>query len=152
MAKDHLDERLQNWAWWLSYGIVIPQPETTCRSFEKNYIPELGNLYAPEEPHYEPDHKDGELIEDCIKGLPIELRKILKARYVSHPYASQNQLAHHLRISPKRLEADLQNAKKRLQDQLDKRAKSKDYADMLKVQPQKDNGEWDFRDIQQRDE
>jgi transcriptional antiterminator len=66
---------------------------------------------------------------------------------VSHPYASQNQLAHHLRISPKRLENDLQNAKKRLQDQLDKRTKSKDYADLLKVQPQKDNGEWDFRDI-----
>ena len=96
--------------------------------------------------------KDGELIEDYVKGLPLELRKILKARYVSHPYASQNQLAYYLRISPKRFETDLQNAKKRLQDQLDKRAKSKDYADMLKVQSTKDNREWDFRDIQQWDE
>jgi hypothetical protein len=42
---------------------------------------------------------------------------------VSHPYASQNQLAHTLRISTKRFETDLHNAKKRLQDQLDKRAK-----------------------------
>ncbi len=78
----------------------------------QNYIPELGNLYAPEEPHYEPDNRDGEIIEEAIKGLPLELRKILKARYVSHPYASQNQLAHTLRISTKRFETDLHNAKK----------------------------------------
>jgi len=78
----------------------------------EDYIPELGNLLCTEEPHYEPDHKDGEEIEQAIKGLPLELRKILKARYVSHPYASQNQLAHHLRISIKRFETDLQNAKK----------------------------------------
>jgi hypothetical protein len=44
-----LDDRLRNWAWYVS-GSVIPQPDSTCRSFEKNYIPELGNLYAPEEP------------------------------------------------------------------------------------------------------
>jgi hypothetical protein len=149
VAKDSLDSRLQNWAWWLSYGIVIPQPDSTCRSFEKNYIPELGNLYAPEEPHYEPDHKDGELVEDCVKNLPLELRKILKARYVSHPYASQNQLAHHLRISPKRLETDLQNAKKRLQDQLDKRVKSNHYENLLKVQSKENDSEWYLSDIQQ---
>lgn len=127
-----LDDRLRNWAWYVS-GSVIPQPDSTCRSFEKNYIPELGNLYAPEEPHYEPDNQDGEIIEEAIKGLPLELRKILKARYVSHPYASQNQLAHTLRISTKRFETDLHNAKKRLQDQLDKRAKSNHYANLLKV-------------------
>lgn len=149
MAKDSLDSRLQNWAWWLSYGIVIPQPDSTCRSFEKNYIPELGNLYAPEEPHYEPDHKDGELVEDCVKTLPLELRKILKARYVSHPYASQNQLAHHLRISAKRLETDLQNAKKRLQDQLNKRVKSNHYENLLKVQSTENDSEWYLSDIQQ---
>jgi hypothetical protein len=148
--KDSLHLRLVNWAWYVS-GSVIPQPDSTCQSFEKNYIPELGNLYAPEEPHYEPDNKDGELIEDAIKGLPLELRKILKARYVSHPYASQNQLAHHLRISTRRFETDLQNAKKRLQDQLDKKAKSIQLADMLKVSGEKDNREWDFRDIQQWD-
>jgi hypothetical protein len=70
---------------------------------------------------------------------------------VSHPYASQNQLAHHLRKSTTRLETDLTNAKKRLQDQLDKKAKSKDYADMLKVSGEKDNREWDFRNLQQWD-
>jgi DNA-directed RNA polymerase specialized sigma24 family protein len=128
-----LEDRLRNWAWYVSWGTVIPQPDSTCRSFEKNYIPELGNLYAAEEPHYEPDHKDGDLIEQGIKGLPLELRKILKARYVSHPYASQNQLAHYLKISPKRFETDLQNAKRRLQDELDKRSKSNHYASLLKM-------------------
>lgn len=147
--SDTLEERLKNWAWYVSWGTVIPQPDSTCRSFEKNYIPELGNLYAEVEPQYEPDHKDGEEIEQAIKGLPLELRKVLKARYVSHPYASQNQLAHHLRISPKRFETDLQNAKKRLQDQLDKRAKSNHYEGMLKLSAKENNKEWDLSDIQQ---
>lgn len=136
-----LDDRLRNWAWYVSWGTVIPQPDSTCRSFEKNYIPELGNLYAPEEPHYEPDHKDGEEIEQAIKGLPLELRKVLKARYVSHPYASQNQLAHHLRITSKRLELDLQNAKKRLQGELDKKAISNKYAELLKLPTEQNNSE-----------
>jgi len=148
----NFEDRLRNWAWYVSWETVIPQPDSTCRSFEKNYIPELGNLYAQEEPHYEPDHKDGEEIEQAIKGLPLELRKILKARYVSHPYASQNQLAHHLRISPKRFETDLQNAKKRLQDQLNKRAKGNHYESLLKVQSKENNKKWDFSNIQSWDE
>ncbi len=145
----NFEDRLRNWAWYVSWGTVAPQPDSTCRSFEKNYIPELGNLYAEEEPHYEPDHKDGEEIEQAIKGLPLELRKVLKARYVSHPYASHNQLAHHLKISPKRFETDLQNAKKRLQDQLDKRAKGNHYKNLLKMQPKENHSEWDLSDIQQ---
>jgi len=134
-----MDERLRNWAWYVSYGVVAPQPDNTCRSFEKNYIPELGNLYAESEPHYEPDHVDGDLIEQAIKGLPLELRRVLKMRYVSHPYASSGQLAHALRISPNRLEVDLQNAKKRLQHELDKKAKSNHYADLLKMQVSKND-------------
>ena len=128
-----MDERLRNWAWYVCYGVVAPQPDTTCRSFEKNYVPELGNLYADPEPHYEPDHVDGDLIEQAIKGLPLELRSLLKMRYVSHPYASQGQLAHALRISPNRLDSDLYNAKKRLQHELDKKAKSNHFKSMLKV-------------------
>ena len=93
-----------------------------------------------------------EKIEQAIKGLPLELRKILKARYVSHPYASQNQLAHHLRKSTNRLETDLIHAKKRLQDELDKRAKSNHYESLLKVQPKENNKEWDFSNIQSWDE
>lgn len=134
-----MDERLRNWAWYVSYGVVAPQPDTTCRSFEKNYIPELGNLYSESEPHYEPDHVDGDLIEQAIKGLPLELRRVLKMRYVSHPYASSGQLAHALRISPNRLEVDLQNAKKRLQHELDKKTKSNHYADLLKMQVSKND-------------
>jgi len=129
-----MERRLKNWAWYVSYGVVSPQPDTTCRSFEKNYIPELGNIYAESEPHYEPDHVDGDLIEQAIKGLPLELRRVLKMRYVSHPYASLGQLAHALRTSTHRLEIDLQNAKTRLQNELDKKAKSNHYKDLLKVQ------------------
>ena len=133
MAKDHLDARLQNWAWYLSYGVVGPQPDTTCRSFEKNYVPELGNLYTEQEPHYEPDHQDGDLIEQSIKGLPLKHRQILKARYVSHPYASCGQLAHHLRMSPHKLELEIGYAKRRLQDILDKKTKCAEYANLLKM-------------------
>ena len=134
MAKDALDLRLQNWAWYLSYGVVGPQPDTTCRSFEKNYVPELGNLYTEQEPHYEPDQLDGDLIEQSVKGLPLQHRRILKARYVSHPYASLGQLAHHLRISTHKLELEIGYAKRRLQDILDKRTKRKDLEGMCKVQ------------------
>jgi DNA-directed RNA polymerase specialized sigma24 family protein len=134
-----MDDRLRNWAWYVCYGTVAPQPDTTCRSFEKNYIPELGNLYAESEPHYEPDHEDGDLIEQAIKGLPLELRRLLKMRYVSHPYASQGQLAHALRISPTRLDSDLYNAKKRLQHELDKKAKPNHHTDLLQVQVPKNN-------------
>ena len=131
-----MESRLQNWAWYVSYGVIGPQVETTCRSFEKNYVPELGNLYAEAEPHYEPDHADGDLIEQAIKGLPQNLRQVLKLRYVSHPYASLNQLANYARITPNKLESDLYYAKKRLQHELDRKAKSNHYKSLLKMQDQ----------------
>ena len=131
-----MEDRLKNWAWYVSYGVIGPQVETTCRSFEKNYIPELGNLYAEAEPHYEPDSVDGDLIEQAIKGLPLNLRQALKLRYVSHPYASINQLAHAARTTVHRIESDLQNAKKRLQHELDKKARSNHYTNLLTVQDQ----------------
>jgi DNA-directed RNA polymerase specialized sigma24 family protein len=128
-----MELRLKNWAWYVTWGVIGPQVETTCRSFEKNYVPELGNLYADPEPHYEPDHADGDLIEQAIKGLPLQLRQVLKMRYVSHPYASLNQLAHNARTTPHKLESDLHNAKKRLQHELDKKSKSNHLKGMLKV-------------------
>jgi DNA-directed RNA polymerase specialized sigma24 family protein len=134
-----MESRLQNWAWYVSYGVIGPQVETTCRSFEKNYIPELGNLYAEAEPHYEPDSIDGDLIEQAIKGLPLNLRQALKLRYVSHPYASINQLAHAARTTVHRIESDLQNAKKRLQHELDKKARANHYTNLLKVQDKQIN-------------
>ena len=54
-----MDERLRNWAWYVTWGVVGPQPDSTCRSFEKNYMPELGNLYAESEPTYEPEFFKG---------------------------------------------------------------------------------------------
>ena len=131
-----MEARLQNWAWYVSFGVIGPQVETTCRSFEKNYMPELGNLYAEAEPHYEPDSIDGDLIEQAVKGLPLNLRQALKLRYVSHPYASINQLAHAARTTVHRIESDLQNAKKRLQHELDKKARANHYTNLLTVQDQ----------------
>jgi DNA-directed RNA polymerase specialized sigma24 family protein len=134
-----MESRLKNWAWYVTWGVVGPQVETTCRSFEKNYVPELGNLYADPEPHYEPDHADGDLIEQAIKGLPLQLRQVLKMRYVSHPYASLNQLAHNARTTPHKLETDLYNAKKRLQQELDKKSKSNYHQNLYKLQNQKND-------------
>jgi DNA-directed RNA polymerase specialized sigma24 family protein len=134
MDNDAITQRLQNWAWYVTWGVVGPQPDTTCRSFEKNYVPELGSLYEPEEPHYEPDHQDGDLIEQTIKGLPLNQRQVLKLRYVSHPYASINQLAHAARTTVHKLEQDLSNAKKRLQHELDKKRKAAHGTDLYKLQ------------------
>jgi DNA-directed RNA polymerase specialized sigma24 family protein len=134
-----MESRLKNWAWYVTWGVIGPQVETTCRSFEKNYVPELGNLYADPEPHYEPDHADGDLIEQAIKGLPLQLRQVLKMRYVSHPYASLNQLAHNARTTPHKLETDLYNAKKRLQQELDKKAKSNYHQNLYKLQDQQND-------------
>ena len=135
----NMELRLKNWAWYVTWGVIGPQVETTCRSFEKNYVPELGNLYADPEPHYEPDHADGDLIEQAIKGLPLQLRQVLKMRYVSHPYASLNQLAHNARTTPHKLETDLYNAKKRLQQELDKKTKSNYHQNLYKLQDQKND-------------
>lgn len=134
-----MESRLKNWAWYVTWGVIGPQVETTCRSFEKNYVPELGNLYADPEPHYEPDHIDGDLIEQAIKGLPLQLRQVLKMKYVSHPYASLNQLAHNARTTPHKLETDLYNAKKRLQQELDKKTKSNYHQNLYKLQDQKND-------------
>jgi DNA-directed RNA polymerase specialized sigma24 family protein len=134
-----MESRLKNWAWYVTWGVIGPQVETTCRSFEKNYVPELGNLYADPEPHYEPDHADGDLIEQAIKGLPLQLRQVLKMRYVSHPYASLNQLAHNARTTPHKLETDLYNAKKRLQQELDKKSKSNYHQNLYKLQDQQND-------------
>ena len=134
-----MDERLRNWAWYVTWGVIGPQPDSTCRSFEKNYVPELGNLYAEPEPTYEPDQKDGDLIEQAIKGLPLQLRQALKLRYVSHPYATLSQIAQAARTTAHKMEVDLANAKRRLQHELDKKAKSNDYKNLLKLQDSQQN-------------
>lgn len=152
MENDFITQRLQNWAWYVTYGSVIPQPDTTCRSFEKNYVPELGSLYEPEEPHYEPDHVDGDLIEQTIKCLPLPLRQVLKMRFVSHPYASIGQLAYSMRTTPYKLEQDISNAKKRLQHELDKKRKAAHYSDLCKLQDKQEHQRGNVSEVQQRTE
>jgi DNA-directed RNA polymerase specialized sigma24 family protein len=100
-----------------------PKQPSTCRSFEKNYNPELGNVMEEDYPDNMPsvDWKDGELVESCMKELPEHHRRALKAFYVSHPYQSNHSIANYLRINVKKLENDLQEARTRINKELNRK-------------------------------
>jgi DNA-directed RNA polymerase specialized sigma24 family protein len=99
-----------------------PKQPTTCRSFEKNYNPELGNVMEEDYPDMPSiDWKDGELVESCMKELPEHHRRALKAFYVSHPYQSNHSIANYLRINVKKLENDLQEARTRISKELNRK-------------------------------
>lgn len=117
MSKDPIDIRLWNWSYYLTYWLEdpTPTPPTTCRSFEKNHVPDLGNVMDEDDRQMPSiDWKDGELVESCMKELPEHHRRALKAYYVSHPYQSNYSIANHLRINVKKLENDLQEARTRI--------------------------------------
>ena len=114
-------ERLLNWSYYVTLWLDDPTPKqpSTCRSFEKNYNPELGNVMEEDYPDMPSiDWKDGELVESCMKDLPEHHRRALKAFYVSHPYQSNHSIANYLRINVKKLENDLSQAKARLSKEL----------------------------------
>jgi DNA-directed RNA polymerase specialized sigma24 family protein len=118
-------ERLLNWSYYVTLWLDDPTPKqpTTCRSFEKNYNPELGNVMEEDYPDNMPsvDWKDGELLESCMKELPEHHRRALKAFYVSHPYQSNHSIANYLRINVKKLENDLQEARTRINKELNRK-------------------------------
>jgi DNA-directed RNA polymerase specialized sigma24 family protein len=117
-------ERLLNWSYYVTMWLDDPTPKqpTTCRSFEKNYNPELGNVMEEDYPDMPSiDWKDGELVESCMKELPEHLRRVLKAFYVSHPYQSNHSIANYLRINVKKLENDLQEARTRINKELNRK-------------------------------
>ena len=120
----NIHERLLNWSYYVTLWLEDPSPKqpSTCRSFEKNYNPELGNVmeeYYPDMPSI--DWKDGELVESCMKDLPEHHRRALKAFYVSHPYQSNHSIANYLRINVKKLENDLQEARTRINKELNRK-------------------------------
>jgi DNA-directed RNA polymerase specialized sigma24 family protein len=119
------DEALWNWSYYLTYWLddPAPTPPTTCRSFEKNHVPDLGNVMDEEDDKGMPsiDWKLGELYESCMKELPEHHRRALKAYYVSFPYQSNYNIANHLRINVKKLENDLQEARARINKEVNRK-------------------------------
>ena len=120
----NIHERLLNWSYYVTLWLEDPSPKqpSTCRSFEKNYTPELGNVMEEDYPDMPSiDWKDGELVESCMKDLPEHHRRALKAFYVSHPYQSNHSIANYLRINVKKLENDLQEARTRTNKELNRK-------------------------------
>ena len=120
----NIHERLLNWSYYVTMWLEDPSPKqpSTCRSFEKNYTPELGNVMEEDYPDMPSiDWKDGELVESCMKDLPEHHRRALKAFYVSHPYQSNHSIANYLRINVKKLENDLQDARTRISKELNRK-------------------------------
>lgn len=116
MVQDELDERLKNWAWYVSVGFVGPETRTRAASAEGEYVSD--DVWEGEDPKYEPDMVDGQLLEDCIRVLPDISRRVLKAKYVSFPYFSSHNVAQRLRMSVDKLEAETAIAKRRLSERI----------------------------------
>ena len=116
MVQDHLEARLKNWSFYCAYGHLGPEIRTRCASAEGNY--ESEDVFEGEEPRYEPDMIDGQIIEDAIRVLPEISRRVLKARYVSFPYNLTHTVAQKLRMSTDRLETELTIARRRLDETL----------------------------------
>jgi len=120
----NIHERLLNWSYYVTMWLEDPSPKqpSTCRSFEKNYNPELGNVMEEDYPDMPSvDWQDGALVESCMKDLPEHHRRALKAFYVSHPYQSNHSIANYLRINVKKLENDLQEARTRISKELNRK-------------------------------
>ena len=111
-----LEDRLQNWAHYVAWGHIGPEIRTQAASAEGNY--QSDDVFEGQDPKYEPDLLDGELLENNIRLLPELNRRILKARYVSYPYHRLHTVAQKLKISVDRLEGELLIAKRRLHDRL----------------------------------
>ena len=120
----NIHERLLNWSYYVTLWLEDPSPKQppTCRSFEKNYNPELGNVMEEDYPDIPMiDWKDGELVESCMKELPEHHRRALKAFYISHPYQSNYSIANYLRINIKKFENDLQEARTRISKEINRK-------------------------------
>jgi DNA-directed RNA polymerase specialized sigma24 family protein len=112
------EERLKNWSWFCFHGPLGPEVRTRAASAEGNYDSE--DVWEGEEPRLEPDMVDGEIIEQAVRKLQEKYRKVLKARYIMYPYHLQHTVAQRLRMSVDRLESELNAAKRRLSDELNR--------------------------------
>ena len=123
-----IHERLLNWSYYVTLWLEDPSPKqpSTCRSFEKNYNPELGHVMEEDYPDMPSiDWQDGALLESCMKELPEHHRRALKAFYVSHPYQSNHSIAAYLRTTVKKLENDLQEARARISKEINRKLSGK---------------------------
>lgn len=110
------EDRLRNWAWYCAWGHLGPEVRTRCASAEGNY--ESEDVWEGEEPRVEPDMLDGEIIEQAVRKLPLISRKVLKARFIMYPYHLHHTVAQRLRMSVDRLESELDIARRRLYERL----------------------------------
>ena len=120
----NIHERLLNWSYYVTLWLDDPSPKqpSTCRSFEKNYNSELGNVMEEDYPNMPSiSWQDGALVESCMKDLPEHHRRALKAFYISHPYQSNHAIAHYLRTTVKKLENDIQEGRTRLSKELNRK-------------------------------
>lgn len=120
----NIHERLLNWSYYVTMWLDDPSPKqpSTCRSFEKNYNPELGNVMEEDYPDMPSvEWKDGEFIESLMRNLPEHHRRAIKAYYIQYPYQSNHTIANHLRITVKKLEHDLSEAKARLSKEINRK-------------------------------
>lgn len=106
-----VQDLLMNWSWWCAYGVLGPPVQTQAASAEGEYVPELGDVYDPPEPHLEPNFRDGERIEEIVCNLPQDLRIIVKAKYIQYPYQGHHAVAQKLKISVDRFEENLRKAR-----------------------------------------
>lgn len=98
------------------YGHIGPEIRTRAASAEGEFVSD--DVWEGEEPRYEPDMLDGQLLEDCIRVLPDMSRRVLKARFIQYPYHLKHNVAQRLKISVDRLEQELAIAKRRLNERL----------------------------------
>jgi hypothetical protein len=83
------------------------------------YVPETGSVWDEElEDRIEPDVLDANLVEIAVCELREELRRVIKARYISFPYHNINHVAHFTRMSPKKFTTNLEEAHRRLSKKL----------------------------------
>ena len=110
------EDRLKNWAFYCAFGPLGPEVRTRAASAEGNFQSE--DVFYGEEPRLEPDMIDGQMVEDAVRVLPDISRRVLKARYIQYPYNLSHNVAQRLRMSTHRLEEELNIAKRRLYDRL----------------------------------
>jgi predicted DNA-binding protein (UPF0251 family) len=109
-----VQDRLLNWARWCN-GWVGPARQTRAASAEGNYIPELGEVWEPDEIDIEIDELDAEKVEKAITVLGPWARKVLRFRFVDFPDHQSYTIAQRLRISTDRFESELKGLMRRLE-------------------------------------
>ena len=118
MVQDDLEERLKNWSFYCAWGQIGPEIRTRAASAEGEYVSE--DVWDGEEPRYEPDMVDGELLENVIRQLPDLSRRVLKARYIQFPYHLKHNVAQRMKMSVDRLDTELLIAKRRIRERLNR--------------------------------